>query len=332
MPCYGSRKAQVCSTKSVWPFSIALRGSSPPTYVRAGLGRSERSLYNNRLYEVDGFSQSLPPGWISPIPNRTSSLLAEYVELVVYRQAGWIICTVSAPRARRNPSNDQERESAVLASGTLSLVLLIVSAGPEAPPPETLPLPEAPSRGLLPFPVAPDDAIDAWLPRSSNNWFAPGGVRGCGGPHCAQCRGSFCWDWWISPCDMVQHSPYYPAMHGNYYFRPYNAYRILQHQQAAVAWGEDPRNPYSNDVFRRVYAKMKEQGAGPDVEEPPAPPKSELPASKPPAVKPPAAQPSAPMEPSPAPMGPPPPPMDVEEPTPVPPEPPATKLPLPKAP
>jgi hypothetical protein len=53
---------------------------------------------------------------------------------------------------------------------------------------------------------------------------------------------------------MPQHHAYFPVLHGYYYFRPYHPSHIPLHQQRVAGWGEDPRNPYSNDIFRRVYA------------------------------------------------------------------------------
>jgi hypothetical protein len=53
---------------------------------------------------------------------------------------------------------------------------------------------------------------------------------------------------------MVPHLPYPPACHGWYYFRPYNVYHLPHLQEAVVSWGGDPRNPYSNELFQRIYA------------------------------------------------------------------------------
>ena len=51
-------------------------------------------------------------------------------------------------------------------------------------------------------------------------------------------------------------------MHGYYYFRPYHHSHVTQ-QQMVTAWGGDPRNPYANEIFQRVYAQYKaETGEG----------------------------------------------------------------------
>jgi hypothetical protein len=73
---------------------------------------------------------------------------------------------------------------------------------------------------------------------------------------------SGCWlDWWIPPTNMLPHLAYPPAVHGNYYFRPYSVSN-LQHQQAqALQWGVDPRQPYSSELFRKVYAEMAKKAA-----------------------------------------------------------------------
>ncbi len=66
--------------------------------------------------------------------------------------------------------------------------------------------------------------------------------------------GSPCHDWWCPPCNLGQHQPYAPALHGTYYFRPYHPSHLRQQQEAAVGWGGDASHPYSSEVFERVYA------------------------------------------------------------------------------
>ncbi len=53
---------------------------------------------------------------------------------------------------------------------------------------------------------------------------------------------------------MFPHYPYFPPMHGYYYFRPYHHSHIARHQSLVAGWGGDPRNPYSNAIFQAVYA------------------------------------------------------------------------------
>lgn len=72
-------------------------------------------------------------------------------------------------------------------------------------------------------------------------------------------------------CQMYQHYAYYPAIHGHYYFRPYNHLRIPEQQRMAAEWGEDPRHPYANDLFQIVYAdylREQEEAAEPAIEVP----------------------------------------------------------------
>ena len=52
---------------------------------------------------------------------------------------------------------------------------------------------------------------------------------------------------------MTQHLAYPPACHGWYYFRPYNVRQLPEIQQMTMSWGGDPRNPYADDIFQRVY-------------------------------------------------------------------------------
>jgi len=61
--------------------------------------------------------------------------------------------------------------------------------------------------------------------------------------------------WYASP----------PAHHGYYYFRPYNYRHVTAYSQDASRMGNDPAMPFSNEVFRRRYARKPEampQGSG----------------------------------------------------------------------
>jgi len=98
---------------------------------------------------------------------------------------------------------------------------------------------------------------------------APTLDEACGGHGCgSECgtpsshRGCKC----CSTCDMYQHRPYFPPMHGYYYFHPYHPSHVARQQAFAASFGGDPRNPYSNDVFKNVYADYKAE------HEPPLPP------------------------------------------------------------
>jgi hypothetical protein len=70
---------------------------------------------------------------------------------------------------------------------------------------------------------------------------------------CGSCCGVGCHRGEKCCCRMPQHYPYYPAMHGYYYFRPYHHSHIEQHAQRVAGYGDDPRNPYANEIFARVY-------------------------------------------------------------------------------
>lgn len=67
--------------------------------------------------------------------------------------------------------------------------------------------------------------------------------------------------WWCShrfracshsACSMPPHYPYFPSMHGYYYFRPYHHSHLVEQQNLAAQWGEDPRKPYANMVLKQV--------------------------------------------------------------------------------
>jgi hypothetical protein len=70
---------------------------------------------------------------------------------------------------------------------------------------------------------------------------------------------------------MSEHYAYYPAMHGYYYFHPYHYMHVVYEQGFATQIGMDPRNPYANDLFKRVYAEYKLSQDRP-MEQIPAPP------------------------------------------------------------
>jgi hypothetical protein len=81
--------------------------------------------------------------------------------------------------------------------------------------------------------------------------------------HCC-CCGSFLCDGFIdgyiiprrSTGDMVQHMPFFGTTHGYYYFRPYHVMHVFSQQELATRWGGDPRNPYDNTQFQRIYEQM----------------------------------------------------------------------------
>lgn len=60
-----------------------------------------------------------------------------------------------------------------------------------------------------------------------------------------------------STCNLRQHMGYFPYAHGNYYFRPYTFTRLLQQQEQAARMGIDPRHPYSNDHYRKIYEEFE---------------------------------------------------------------------------
>jgi hypothetical protein len=65
---------------------------------------------------------------------------------------------------------------------------------------------------------------------------------------------------------MPQHYVYYPPMHGYYYLHPYHYTHVPAHQAFGTRSGVDPRNPYSNDFFKVVYAEYKSSLVRPTTE------------------------------------------------------------------
>jgi hypothetical protein len=127
------------------------------------------------------------------------------------------------------------------------------SATPALAPAEQIPSPIAAAGPTTPY----LDGISGIVNGSPGSPPLAGGVSmASGDDH------SGCWlDWWIPPTNMLPHLAYPPAVHGNYYFRPYSVSN-LQHQQAqALQWGVDPRQPYSSELFRKVYAEMAKKAA-----------------------------------------------------------------------
>jgi hypothetical protein len=50
--------------------------------------------------------------------------------------------------------------------------------------------------------------------------------------------------------------PFFGTTHGYYYFRPYHVMHVFSQQELATRWGGDPRNPYDNTIFQRIYEQM----------------------------------------------------------------------------
>lgn len=85
--------------------------------------------------------------------------------------------------------------------------------------------------------------------------------HGCG--RCCLLRGCCCGLFHHDCCvplrttgDLVQHMPFYGTTHGYYYFRPYHVMHVFSQQELATRWGGDPRNPYDNTMFQRIYEQM----------------------------------------------------------------------------
>jgi hypothetical protein len=80
---------------------------------------------------------------------------------------------------------------------------------------------------------------------------------------------------WHSTGDMPPHYGYIAYPKNFYYFRPYNWFQIPLHQREVTVYGGDPRHPYANHVFAKVYSDLEaewgvaEEVPGP-VEAPPA--------------------------------------------------------------
>jgi len=97
-----------------------------------------------------------------------------------------------------------------------------------------------------------------------------GGCANCGNGHFGP-HGSTWYYWYHSSCDMYQHYPYPPALGGYYYFRPYHIATVPVQQRFVTRWGGDPRDPYANYIFDRVYSEIEAERAEPIQPGPVAP-------------------------------------------------------------
>jgi hypothetical protein len=82
-------------------------------------------------------------------------------------------------------------------------------------------------------------------------------------------------------CEEIQHYDYYPALHGNYYFAPYNAIKVPFQQAFVARYGGDPRDPYDDGVFEKVYAAYRAARGGPAGSLPTTKRPEEVPSPKP---------------------------------------------------
>jgi hypothetical protein len=119
--------------------------------------------------------------------------------------------------------------------------------------------------GVVPrsAPTMATPTVAAPAPAAANN-MAPTPMGATGARASGYASDEGCGEWnggalrhWGGALDMPQHYPYYPPMHGYYYFRPYNYMHVPTQQAYATQFGVDPRNPYSNDFFKVVYAEYK---------------------------------------------------------------------------
>lgn len=125
----------------------------------------------------------------------------------------------------------------------------------------------APATGLQPQPAI-SGATSVGAP--CNQYAGSGSSTYAGNVHGGLCHrvGGCLFD---DHADMPQHHPYYPPMHGYYYFHPYHHAHVDAQRDFAGQWGMDPRNPYANDIFKMVYAEVR-ASQDESVERVPTPP------------------------------------------------------------
>ena len=89
------------------------------------------------------------------------------------------------------------------------------------------------------------------------------GYQDCGCSDCAPRGHHHCSVWGVvglgcpchSPGDMTQHVPYLAHPKNYYYFRPYQYFHIADHQREVANYGGNPKHPYANRLFERVYSR-----------------------------------------------------------------------------
>jgi hypothetical protein len=119
-----------------------------------------------------------------------------------------------------------------------SSVLAQPQAGPGYAEAIPTPAPEASSPAPIPCNTASYDAADgggAAYPPRPTPWYY----------------------WWLAYHGRGQHYAYLPPLPGPYYFRPYSVTQLRMQQKAAIDWGADPRNPYSNRMFQSIYPRKE---------------------------------------------------------------------------
>jgi hypothetical protein len=60
---------------------------------------------------------------------------------------------------------------------------------------------------------------------------------------------------------MVPHFAPPSREYSNYYLRPYSPADLRRHRTAAAQWGGDSQDPYSNEIFARIYREFDESEA-----------------------------------------------------------------------
>ena len=63
---------------------------------------------------------------------------------------------------------------------------------------------------------------------------------------------------------MPPHVPYIAEPKNYYYQRPYNWFHIAGHQAEALRRLGDPRNPYDNRFFQRIYEEVEHEHSPPE--------------------------------------------------------------------
>ena len=167
-------------------------------------------------------------------------------------------CALKAPALLPQPATERAEPSAVRYSLALTITREAASSTDTKFPLPSEPgnpssgnrVQAIPSKTIIPGPISPiaTRSVDVATTTGGHGPYPQCRYVGCSGPlACRECV----------YCDEIQHYDYYPALHGNYYFIPYNASKVPFQQAFGARFGGDPRVPYANGVFQTVYAAYR---------------------------------------------------------------------------
>lgn len=231
-----------------------------------------------------GYTANPAYGYAAPPPTQPAAYAPYQAQAQMGRSApanpgyGYAPATASAPYGQRTPAAGYQARTnyspnpgyASAAAARPATGYRVAQNAPIAGynpgPAYPTPAPAAMNNGISPVPMSSAGMVSGNCPTS--------GVPCEGGAPCGAGGGCGLGSYWGhggKACGLVQHHAYYPPMHGYYYFHPYHHEHVPMQQAFASSFGLDPRNPYSNDFFKAIYAEYRASQREPAIEEVPHP-------------------------------------------------------------